>query len=202
MAANGYEVAKVNLLLSIATEDDELLCEKYKATAIIEYLRNTEKLTEAGVSKSKQPGSHLPPKDLLATENSQAQAVDEEPTPRTHEKESGPAFNNVRLNQEEENTLYMDLAEFLLEKSLSNLSLKCLDYVTEKDSVKVLFCMTKAKMLKLKYQEAAEDLYNLFTNVDQTLTDAYIMFGHCKFILAEYDDALNAYYKAIRVSNL
>jgi tetratricopeptide (TPR) repeat protein len=98
--------------------------------------------------------------------------------------------------------VYLDLAEFLLDKSLCNLSLKCLDFVTEKDSVRVLFCTTKAKMLKLKYQEAAEDLYNLFTNVDQTLTDAFIMFGHCKFILGEYDDALNAYYKAIRVSNL
>ena len=57
-------------------------------------------------------------------------------------------------------------------------------------------------MLKLKYAEAADDLYNLFTNIDGTLTDAYIMYGHCKFILKDNDEALNAYYKAIRVSNL
>ena len=120
----------------------------------------------------------------------------------TNEKDSGPAFGNVRLSQQEQNFFYLDLAEFLLEKSLCNLSLKCLDFVTEKDSVRVLFCTTKAKMLKLKYAEAADDLYNLFTNVDGTLTDAYIMYGHCKFILGDYDNALNAYYKAIRVSNL
>lgn len=123
----------------------------------------------------------------MASENSQAQPVEEEAPPKTNEKESGPAYNNVRLTQEEENIVYLEFAEFLLEKSLCNLSLKCLDFVTDKDSVRVLFCMTKAKMLKLRYQEASEDLYNLFTNVDQTLTDAYIMFGHCKFILKEYD---------------
>jgi hypothetical protein len=62
--------------------------------------------------------------------------------------------------------------------------------------------MTKSKMLKLKFQEASEDLYHLFTNVDPSMTDAYILFGHCKFILDEHEEALNSYYRAIRVSNL
>jgi len=34
------------------------------------------------------------------------------------------------------------------------------------------------------------------------MTEAYIQFGHCKFMLGEHDEALNSYYKAIRVSNL
>ena len=62
--------------------------------------------------------------------------------------------------------MYIELAEFLLEKSLCGLSLRCLDQVTDKDSVRVLFALTKAKMLKLNYKEASEDLFHLFTNVD------------------------------------
>jgi len=62
--------------------------------------------------------------------------------------------------------VYLELSEFLLSKSLSNLSDRALSYITEKDSVRVLFCQTKAKMQLLKYQEAADALYDLFTNID------------------------------------
>jgi len=57
-------------------------------------------------------------------------------------------------------------------------------------------------MLQLKYQEAAADLLNLFTNFDPNLIDAYILYGHCKFLLGEYDESIDKYYKAIRVSNI
>lgn len=57
-------------------------------------------------------------------------------------------------------------------------------------------------MQLLKYQEAADALHNLFTNVDQTLTEAYILYGHCKFLLGEYSEAQYSYLKAIRISNL
>lgn len=59
-------------------------------------------------------------------------------------------------------------------------------------------------MLQQKYSEAAVDLESLFTDVDPTLTEAYILFGHCKFLLGqdEYENAKNAYYKAIRIANL
>jgi len=121
---------------------------------------------------------------------------------RTNEVTTMAAFKNVRLTQEEENEAYLELAEFLLDKSLCVLSGQTLDFVTDKDSVRVLFCQTKGKMLCLRYEEAAEDLHHLFTNVDQTLTEAYILYGHCKFLLGDYEEARTAYYKAIRISNL
>lgn len=74
--------------------------------------------------------------------------------------------------------------------------------MTDKDSVRVIFANTKSKMLLLQYAEAAEDLHHLFTNIDPDLTEAMILYGHCKFILGEYDLALPVYYKAMRVSNL
>lgn len=53
-----------------------------------------------------------------------------------------------------------------------------------------------------KFEEAAADLQNIFTNIDPNLTEAYILYGHCKFLLKNYDAAQEAYIKAIRMSNL
>jgi len=145
----------------------------------------------------------MPEKNLGSQDEAPAEgeeAVEEKE--RTNEVASGPAFKNARLSQEEENEAYLELAEFLLDKSLCVLSAQCLDFVTDKDSVRVLFCRTKCKMLQLHYEEAAGDLHHLFTSVDPNLTEAYILYGHCKFLLGDLDEARTAYYKAIRISNL
>tara|TARA_B110000285_G_C15118043_1_gene615350 strand:- start:362 stop:628 length:267 start_codon:yes stop_codon:yes gene_type:complete len=66
---------------------------------------------------------------------------------KTYDIDCAPAFKDVRLTEAEQNGVYIELAEFLLEKSLCFLSLKCLDYVTDQGTTRVLFCLTKAKML-------------------------------------------------------
>lgn len=189
--------------MSIATDGDESSkreSDKYKAIAIIEYMRGKEKIPEVGTHKSREPGSHIVEKKPV---DPPAEGEGEpEVKPKTYDIECSPAFNDVRLTETETNEVYIELAEFLLDKSLCFLSLKCLDYVTDQGTTRVLFCLTKAKMLQLKYQEAAEDLHNLFTNIDPDLTDAYILFGHCKFLLGDHDEALDKYYKAIRISNI
>mmetsp|Transcript_22914 Transcript_22914/g.35247 ORF Transcript_22914/g.35247 Transcript_22914/m.35247 type:complete len:146 (+) Transcript_22914:2102-2539(+) len=122
---------------------------------------------------------------------------------KSNEVQPIPGFTNIRLTQDEEKEVYLDLAEFLLEKSLCFLSNQTLEYISDKDySVRVIFCQTKAKMLQLKYSEAAEDLHHLFSNVDSNMTEAYVLHGHCKFLLGEFDEALDSYYKAIRIANL
>ena len=65
LAENGYEVSKVNLLLSMAhdCEEDELISLKYKSVAIVEYLRSKNKIDEAGCVHDKPPGAQLPVKD-------------------------------------------------------------------------------------------------------------------------------------------
>jgi tetratricopeptide (TPR) repeat protein len=57
-------------------------------------------------------------------------------------------------------------------------------------------------MLLHNFGEAATFLEDIFNNIDPEMTEAYVQYGHCKFILGEFDEALIAYYKAIRVSNL
>jgi len=34
------------------------------------------------------------------------------------------------------------------------------------------------------------------------LAEAYILYGHCKFLLGEHDEARYSYLQAIRISNL
>lgn len=172
--------------------------------ALVEYMRSKERIPEIGSNKHREPGSQN--EKAADAEEVPAEANEEEKKEeeKTNDVVSPPGFKNIRLSADETNIVYLELAEFLLEKSLSNLSAQCLEYVTDKNSVRVLFCIIKSKMLQQKYSEAAVDLESLFTDVDPTLTEAYILFGHCKFLLGqdEYENAKNAYYKAIRVANL
>lgn len=145
LAAQGYETCKVNLLLSISAdvEDDKKLAEKYKAIALIDYMRQKNKIAEAGATKSMEPGSQMPDKyNKPASEDAQAEGAEDAPEEKekTNEQASAPAYKNTRLSQDEENQVYLELSEFLLNRSLSNLSDRALGYITEKDSVRVLFC--------------------------------------------------------------
>lgn len=69
-----------------------------------------------------------------------------------------PAFGGTRLSEEEENNVLIELAEMLLDKSLCALAKNVLDKVTDKNSVRVMFALAKARMLLLEYAAAADDL--------------------------------------------
>lgn len=108
-------------------------------------MRSKEKIPEVGTQKQREPGSHLTEKPVIPEGSAEGDAA--EPETKASETDCAPAFKNIRLNEEEENEVYIELAEFLLDKSLCQMSLKCLDYVTNKETTRVLFCLTKAKML-------------------------------------------------------
>lgn len=200
LASQGYETSKANLLLSISAdlEGEPALAQKFKAMALLDHMRSKGSIPANGQTKQRAPGSH----PLVRKTEEEPVEGEEVETRKNSNVEAAPAFKNVRLTQAEVNEVYLELANFLLDKSFYSLSKQCLQYVTEKDSVRVIFANTKSKMLLLQYAEAAEDLHHLFNNVDPDLTEAMILYGHCKFILGEYDLALPAYYKAMRVSNL
>jgi len=155
------------MLLSITAGlvNNENLSKKFKAMALIDYMRSKGKVPEAGTLKQREPGSHAPDKGPQEEAPPEGEEAVEQKM-RTNEVTSMAAFKNIRLTQEEENEAYLELSEFLLDKSLCVLSGQTLEFVTDKDSVRVLFCQTKSKMLCLRYEEAAEDLHHLFTNVD------------------------------------
>mmetsp|Transcript_22914 Transcript_22914/g.35246 ORF Transcript_22914/g.35246 Transcript_22914/m.35246 type:complete len:149 (+) Transcript_22914:1655-2101(+) len=59
LAIQGYESAKVNMVLSIVydKEDDKLLSGKYKALALLDTMRYKEMIPEIGSSRQREPGS-------------------------------------------------------------------------------------------------------------------------------------------------
>lgn len=113
-------------------DEDSVLSQKYKAMALVEYMRSKEKIPDIGSNKGREPGSHI--EKPAEAEEAPAEATPEEETvekEKTNEVVSAPGFKNMRLSGDETNIVYLELAEFLLEKSLSNLSAQCLEYVTD-----------------------------------------------------------------------
>ena len=49
---------------------------------------------------------------------------------KSNEVSSAPAFKNIRLTQDEENIVYLELSEYLLNKYLCGLSSRCLKYIS------------------------------------------------------------------------
>ena len=113
-------------------DEDPVLSQKYKAMALVEYMRSKEKIPDIGSNKAREPGSHIEKpaeaEDAPAEANPEEETVEKE---KTNEVVSAPGFKNMRLSVDETNIVYLELAEFLLEKSLSNLSAQCLEYVTD-----------------------------------------------------------------------
>jgi len=171
-----------------------------RAQAFLDYMRSTKQIAECGTSKTREPDARLP--ERPAPVEGEAPAEGEAPKPKTHDVVSAPAFGNSRLTNEQEDLVYIELAEFLNEKAFAVLANKCIDYVVEKDSLRVRFANAKSLMMMCKTNEAEKHLHHLFTNVDPELTDAIVMYGHCKFIQNNLDEAIDSFYKAIRILNL
>lgn len=126
------------------------LAQKYKAMAILEYMRSKGKVPNIGTTKQRTPDANPPEKPEAADEGTPAEGGEAAAAKeKSNVVTAAPAYKNVRLTQAEENELYLELADFLLEKSFCTLSKQCLQYVADKDSVRVLFANTKSKMLLL-----------------------------------------------------
>jgi len=165
-------------------------------------MRSKGKIPECGTAKTREPDARAPVKPEPEATTPAEGAEPATPAAKTNDVESAPAFGNTRLSQEEENEVYIELAEFLNDRSFALLACKCLEYVSDKESLRVRFCNAKSLMMMLKIEEAANLFHDLFTNVDPELTDVITMYGHCKFIMNDHDAALEAYYRVIRILNL
>lgn len=59
LASQQYETAKVSMLLSLTASkcSNHNLSKKYKAMALIDYMRSKGKISEAGTLRQREPGS-------------------------------------------------------------------------------------------------------------------------------------------------
>jgi len=159
-----------------------------KALAFIERMRVNKTIPDLGTAKEREPDARLAPKpDGEAEDNKPAES---EPQEKTHDVVSAPAFSNTRLSDEEESQVYLELAEFLNDKAFCILAQKCLEYVQDKESVRVRMVTSISLMQSCKTEEAEESLFELFTNIDTENVEAMKMYGHCKFIRNQCEEAL------------
>jgi len=78
------------------------LAAKQKARALLDYMRSKGKIPECGTSKQREPDSRLPQKHE-STETPESASHAATPKIKSNDVESAPAYNNVRLSQQEEN---------------------------------------------------------------------------------------------------
>lgn len=105
LAAQGYETSKCYLLLQIAAdmENDVVMSEKYKALALLDYMRSIERLPEAGSNQTRPPEARQEEKKEAEPKSEIEGGGDDTKSNKSTSISSSPAFNNVRLSQDEEN---------------------------------------------------------------------------------------------------
>lgn len=201
-----FEPSKVNLLLSLLHEmqEDPGLSAKFKAIGLLEHMRINSKVQDFGLIKGQPPGSQLPDHRKPVPEGEEKAPAEEdgEAKPLTNDVTSTAAFEGVRLSQDEENDVYLELGEYLLDKSLCGLAKKVISKVTDQNSVKVLFNMAKSKMLLLEIHAAADDLAKIWNELSPDMIEAHVLYGHCKYMLDEFEASKDAYMRAIRIANM
>jgi hypothetical protein len=106
-----YEPIQTNLLLSLAYEcdSDPLLALKFKSLAFTHKLRELDLIPQAGHALDNKPLG-VPPTGKPAASESQSEL--------SNKIESAPAFNNHRLTPQQEDELYLLLAESLAKDSM------------------------------------------------------------------------------------
>ena len=71
----------------------------------------------------------------------------------TNEVESAPAFQNIRLTDEEQDEVLLDLGKFLLDKNLAEFAESSIAWVEDKMNFKYMECQAKVKILQGKLGE-------------------------------------------------
>lgn len=190
LASEKYEEVKVNLLLSIAADldQDSLLQQKYLSVAQVKRLRELGELSEPGQSRGNPPKSFPPPK--LPKEG-------EEPVPSTF----GLGFEGKRLNDEQQDEIWLDLTKFLLAESLSGLATKSLGYVQNKENIQALNFLADVHMQRKNFAEAQTCLRNILENEPTDLTSNTLL-GNALFLNGESEASQAQYLKTIRLANL
>ena len=108
---DNFEPIQVNLLLSLAYESDQdpLLAMKYKSMAFTHRMRELEMISQPGTAKENGKPQAIP---------STFKANVQEGAEITNKVESQPAYGNQRLSSQQEDELYLQLADSLSQDSM------------------------------------------------------------------------------------
>jgi len=208
LIADGYEPVRVNMLLSIAyqMDGDSFMADKYKAISNLMQLRSLDRVPIAGTSKE----NLVPRSSKLATENikvmnpnSSTPGMDATQTIEDHsnEVESAHAFSNIRLSDQEQDEVLIDLAQYLISENMSEFADSCIGRVEDKQNFNYLGCVAKISIQMGNVGNAVPALEQMI-ELKNTWLEGYIEIGHAFYKQGGSENALQSYLKAIRVANL
>lgn len=119
----------------------------------------------------------------------------------TNKVESQPAYGNQRLSSQQEDELYLQLADSLSQDSMCIIAQKVIQLVKEQDcSLKFQASFGKILLQKRSYEEALKP-FQWILSKSETNLECICNIGHCHFMLKRTKEAEEAYIKSIRVSS-
>lgn len=115
--------------------------------------------------------------------------------------ESANGFQNCRLTDTEQDEVLIDLAHYLLKENLTAFAENTVTRVEDMQNFNYLGCVAKISVQQGNLAAAIPALEQML-ELKNTWLDGYIQIGNAYFKQGESEKALQAYLKAIRVSNL
>lgn len=140
-------------------------------------------------------------KPLSPTSSTPAMDPSQTPEEPSNIVESANGFQNCRLTDTEQDEVLIDLAHYLLKENLTAFAENTVTRVEDMQNFNYLGCVAKISVQQGNLAAAIPALEQML-ELKNTWLDGYIQIGNAYFKQGESEKALQAYLKAIRVSNL
>lgn len=140
-------------------------------------------------------------KPLSPTSSTPAMDPSQTPDEPSNIVESANGFQNCRLTDTEQDEVLIDLAHYLLKENLTAFAENTVTRVEDMQNFNYLGCVAKISVQQGNLAAAIPALEQML-ELKNTWLDGYIQIGNAYFKQGESEKALQAYLKAIRVSNL
>lgn len=93
------------------------------------------------------------------------------------------------------------LTSYLISQKFAEFAQSTIAQVEDKSNFHAVYCQARTDVLLCNFDRAIKGFETLI-ELDATFIEAYVELGHCLYKLCSTDEALRAYLRAIRVSNL
>lgn len=92
------------------------------------------------------------------------------------------AFEGQRLNNADQDAVYVDLSKYLLDETLSSLAKDCLEYVDDKSTFEYTANLARFQLMAKQHTEAIQS-YQTLMEMDAKWLPGYIECGHAHIAL-------------------
>lgn len=157
--------------------------EKFKAQAWICKLREMERVQKLGSAQENCPkASQTMTRFIQAQQATLSQDNQSQEGNPSYEVPSQIAFDGHRLNDQDQDCVYLDLSKYLLDETLFSLSKDCLEYVNDKQTFDYLANTARYNLMSRQYNDAISS-YQTLQELDAKWLPGYIECGHANIML-------------------